>query len=130
MSVVRLYTHSCLLYYIGCLKHLYALRANADPDYGAGKNKQTVSTIDYNLWEKAVASLDQNDPTHMQMLILILCGTFFALRGNTEHANLELKHIEYGDYPPNSDFAGLKFIGLTNLLDKSHQLRYVIIHDG
>lgn len=77
-----------------------------------------------------MATLDQNDPTQLQMLILILCGTFFALRGNTEHANLEIKNIEYGDYPPNSEFAGHKFIGLTNLLDKSHQLRYVIIRDG
>lgn len=108
---------------IGCLKHLYALRATADPNYGAGKSKPTIATKDFNLWERAVEVLDQEDPIECQMLILILCGTFFALRGNTEHANLELRNIEYGTYPPDSEFFGLKFIGLHNLLDKSHQLR-------
>jgi len=35
-----------------------------------------------------------------------------------------LSNIEIDDYGLGSPFYGYKFIGLTNLIDKSHKLRY------
>ena len=67
-------------------------------------------------------TLNRQDPDQLSMLIIILMGCFFCLRGNTEHSDLEISNIESGFYPSNSPFAGFEFIGVTNLLDKSHKL--------
>ena len=52
----------------------------------------------------------------MSMLILVLCGYFFALRGNTEHADHEIKNVELGFYGPNEEFPGLEYIGITEVM--------------
>ena len=109
--------------YLGTLTHLYAIRAKQNEGYGVATGKQKVAAKDNNIWERAVNTLNQDDATEMSMLILILCGSFFALRGCQEHADLSLSNVEIDDYPPGSDFQGYKFIGLTNLVDKSHKLR-------
>lgn len=105
------------------MAHLYALRSNEDQAYGTGAKKQRVASKDFNIWDKAIQMFDQDDAKQMTMLILILCGSFFALRGCDEHCDLSLSNIEIDDYTLGSPFYGYKFIGITNLTDKSHKLR-------
>lgn len=99
------------------------MRAKEDETYGTAMGQQKVAAKDYNLWERAISTFNQNDPIELTMLILILCGSFFALRGCQEHTDLTLSNIEIDDYPVGSPFHGYKFIGISNLIDKSHKLR-------
>ena len=65
---------------LGTLSHLYAMRSKDDHSYGTGQKKQRVAQKDFNIWEKAIEVLDQSDAKEMSMLILILCGSFFAFK--------------------------------------------------
>lgn len=109
----------------GTLSQLYALRSQQDPKYGCGKSKQILNEAEYNIWDLAVETLNQNDARQMTMLVLILCGCFMALRGNEEHANLSISNVQCGEYLPTSEFHGWRYIEIVNLLDKSHKLRCV-----
>lgn len=125
LIIIELHILTSCIFNTGTLTHLYAVRAANDPNYGIGKGKKVISEKDYNIWDRAVITLDRNDAKEMTMLILILCGTFFGLRGSEEHANLELNNVEMGSYAPGTAFHGYEYIGLTNLTDKSHKLRCV-----
>lgn len=106
----------------GVLATVYNQRAHLIPGYGTGSHKATVAEADSNIWLKAVKTLDRNDPKQMVMLIMLINGCFFALRGNTEHADLSISNIEQGSYPVGHPFFGYDYIGLTNLIDKTHKL--------
>jgi len=113
--------------FLGVLKELYEKRAKENPTYGTAANKPVLPESDEDIWERAIATLNRNDPKEMSMLILILCGCFFGLRGNSEHANLETSNIEHGRYSPTDIFHGYEYVGLTNLSDKTHRLGYVCL---
>lgn len=81
-----------------------------------------ITEGDSDIWQRSITMLDRSDPKQMTMLILILCGTFFALRGNEEHSNLELNNIAFGSYAPGSEFEGMDYVEITDLIDKSHKL--------
>jgi hypothetical protein len=77
---------------------------------------------DYDIYERAIETLNQTDPVEMTMLILLICGVYFAFRGCDEHADLMVSNIELGSYPIGDPMYPLDYIGITNIQDKTHKL--------
>jgi len=105
----------------GVLHTLFNERAATIKDYGTGKHKKILAEADGNIYEKAVTMLDKSDPKQMVMLILIINGLFFGLRG-AEHATLEAKNLTHGSFESGHEFSQYKWIGLDHITDKSHKL--------
>jgi len=40
-------------------------------------------------------------------------GTFFGLRGNIEHSEVQWSNIEHSSFPEGSEFSGLEYVGVT-----------------
>jgi len=79
-SLYLILSESCLIRYFGRLLCfyvcMYAKRSSEDQTYGIGQNNQRIAQKDYNIWGKAVGTLNLEDPKQLTMLILILCGSF------------------------------------------------------
>ena len=56
------------------------------------------------------------------MLILLINGLYFGLRGCTEHCYLSIKNIDKDTFEVGHPFYGYEYIELVNLTDKTHKL--------
>ena len=56
------------------------------------------------------------------MKILIGFGMYFAFRGCTEHSNLKVCQVYQGKFEEGHEFAGLPFVGVKDMQDKTHKL--------
>ena len=65
---------------------------------------------------------DEDDPEQHQMKVLFGFGLYFAFRGSTEHSNLRQDQIYQGTFKPGHEFAGQRFVGVKDMVDKTHQL--------
>jgi len=72
---------------LGTLRQVYSNRVNKNDLYGTGSSKAVIAEGDHYVWSRAVTELDREDPEQLRILMMILCGTFFALRGQKEHSS-------------------------------------------
>ena len=81
---------------LGTLRQVYSNRVNKNGLYGTGSSKAVIAEGDQYVRSRAVTELDREDPEQLSMLIMImiLCGTFFALRGQKEHSLLGIHIFE------------------------------------
>ena len=72
-----------------------------------------------------LAKFDEADPIQHMMKVLFGCGLFAGFRGNQEHTFFNIKQISQGHYPEkheNPDLAGLPYVSIDNMLDKTNKL--------
>ena len=73
----------------------------------------------------SLAKFNENDPIQHMMKVLFGCGLYAGFRGNQEHTFFNIKQINQGHYPEkheNPDLAGLPYISIDNMLDKTNKL--------
>jgi hypothetical protein len=99
---------------------LHDRRKNEWPTYGTGQNKQQPSVTDVS--EVNLSMFDEADIEQHQQKNMINMGIHFALRGNSEHANLLISQLVEGKYDASHPLAGQHFIKLTGLVDKAHKI--------
>ena len=92
--------------------------------YGTGSNKQEIKEIDAS-HKIDLDVFDERIPEDLLMKLLVVCGCFFGVRGNKEHANMGVANIERGIITESGhEYEGLEYIAITNLQDKSHKITF------
>lgn len=56
------------------------------------------------------------------MKCIVLCGVLFGFRSLTEHLNLSPSDIKTGVYEDDHPFAGMEYVGIGGLVDKTNKL--------
>ena len=71
-----------------------------------------------------LSKFSEEDP-HLHLIkLLFASGLQGGFRGNSEHANLEVHHINRGTYPPGHPLEKKVWYAITNFMDKTHKLSF------
>ena len=84
------------------------------------KNSVLISSLMYAT--EALNNLDEDDITNHQIKLLFANGMGWGLRGSSEHANLKISNVAQGELEERHEYAGMKWFGYDNLIDKSCKL--------
>ena len=71
-----------------------------------------------------LSKFSEEDPYLHLIKLLFASGLQGGFRGNTEHANLEVHHINRGTYPPGHPLEKKVWYAITNFMDKTHKLSF------
>ena len=92
--------------------------------YGTGSNKQEIKEIDSS-HKINLDVFEENDPVDLLMLLAVILGSFFGLRGNREHANMGVCNIERGVITESGhEYEGCEYIAIMNIQDKTDKITY------